>query len=129
MTPVDPTTTHAWSTLTRLHAAYVPDLRGDFAADPGRARDLTLTCGDLHVDLSKNLIDADIRSALVELAQEVGLDERREAMFRGDRINVTENRSVLHTALRRPRADTLIVEGVDVVAQVHEVLDQVYTFR
>ncbi len=128
MTPVDPTTTHAWSTLTRLHAAYVPDLRGDFAADPGRARDLTLTCGDLHVDLSKNLIDADIRSALVELAQEVGLDERREAMFRGDRINVTENRSVLHTALRRPRADTLIVEGVDVVAQVHEVLDQVYAF-
>ena len=125
---VDATTTSAWADLERLHAAYRPDLRGAFAADPERAHTLTLDCADLHVDLSKNLIDADIVAALVALADEVDLAGRRDAMLRGDRINVTEGRSVLHTALRRPRTDELVVDGQDVVKDVHETLDKIYAF-
>jgi len=128
MTIVDPTATSAWARLSELKAAYVPDLRGAFAADPDRATRYSRTCADLHVDLSKNLIDDDILAALLDLAEQVGLAERRDAMFAGDRINVTENRSVLHTALRRPASDTLVVDGTDVVPQVHEVLDKIYAF-
>jgi glucose-6-phosphate isomerase len=128
MSLVDATTTSAWADLERLHAAYRPDLRGAFAAGPERARTLTLDCADLHVDLSKNLIDADIVAALVALADEVDLAGRRDAMLRGDRINVTEGRSVLHTALRRPRTDELVVDGQDVVKDVHETLDKIYAF-
>ncbi len=128
MSLVDATTTSAWADLERLHAAFRPDLRGAFAADPERARTLTLDCADLHVDLSKNLIDADIVAALVALADEVDLAGRRDAMLRGDRINVTEGRSVLHTALRRPRTDELVVDGQDVVKDVHETLDKIYAF-
>ena len=126
--PVDPTSTQAWSTLTALHDALNPDLRAWFAADPGRAQRFTLTAGDLHVDLSKNLITDEVLAALVGLAREVGLEAKRDAMYAGERINVTENRSVLHTALRRPKSDSLVVDGVDVVAQVHEVLDKIYAF-
>ncbi|MGB4916909.1 MAG: glucose-6-phosphate isomerase [Propionicimonas sp.] len=126
--PVDPTGTAAWSTLTALYDSLNPDLRAWFAADPGRAQRFTLTAGDLFVDLSKNLVTDDVLAALVALANEVGLEAKRDAMFAGERINVTENRSVLHTALRRPRSDSLVVEGVDVVAQVHEVLDKIYAF-
>ena len=125
---VDPTTTPAWEKLTELAAALEPDLRGWFAADPGRAERFTMTAADLHVDLSKNLIDDEILAALVELGEAVGLEARRDAMYAGERINVTENRSVLHTALRRPKGDSLVVEGTDVVAQVHEVLDRIYAF-
>ena len=128
MTSVDATTTAAWADLTRLHAAYDPDLRAAFAADPTRATTYTRECGDLHVDLSKNLVDADILAALVDLAEQVDVAGHRDAMFRGDRINVTEGRSVLHTALRRPKGDSLVVDGTDVVEQVHEVLDKVYAF-
>ncbi|MGB7964386.1 MAG: glucose-6-phosphate isomerase [Propionicimonas sp.] len=126
--PVDPTSTKAWSTLTALHDSLNPDLRAWFAADPGRAQRFTLTAGDLYVDLSKNLITDEILTALVGLAREVGLEAKRDAMYAGERINVTENRSVLHTALRRPQSDSLVVDGVDVVAQVHEVLDKIYAF-
>lgn len=125
---VDPTTTPAWDKLTELAAALEPDLRGWFVADPGRAERFTMTAADLHVDLSKNLIDDEILAALVELGEAVGLEARRDAMYAGERINVTENRSVLHTALRRPKGDSLVVEGTDVVAQVHEVLDRIYAF-
>ncbi|MGV8907739.1 MAG: glucose-6-phosphate isomerase [Propionicimonas sp.] len=125
---VDPTTTPAWEKLSELAARLQPDLRGWFAADPDRAERFSFTAADLFVDLSKNLIDDDVLAALVELGEQVGLEERRDAMFAGERINVTENRSVLHTALRRPRSDTLVVDGIDVVAQVHEVLDKVYAF-
>lgn len=125
---VDATTTPAWTELTRLHAAYRPDLRAAFAADPARAERLTLDCADLHVDLSKNLVDDEILAALVRLADDVRLGERRDAMFRGERINVTEDRAVLHTALRRPRTDRLVVDGEDVVADVHATLDKVYAF-
>ena len=68
-------------------------------------------------------------AALVDLAEQVGLAERRDAMFAGEHINVTEDRAVLHTALRLPRDASLVVDGVDVVPQVHEVLDKVYALR
>ncbi|MFZ1411926.1 MAG: glucose-6-phosphate isomerase [Micropruina sp.] len=127
-TPVDATTTTAWAKLSALHQQLEPDLRGWFASDPGRAQEFTLTAGDLFVDLSKNLIDASVVAALVELADQVDLGGAIQAMYRGDKINVTEGRSVLHTALRRPVGDSLIVDGVDVVAQVHEVLAKIYDF-
>ena len=124
----DVTKTAAWAKLAGLHDTFTPDLRGWFAADPGRAERFTRTAGDLHVDLSKSFLTDELLDALVELADEVGLAERRDAMYRGDRINVTEDRSVLHTALRRPAGDALVVDGVDVVEQVHEVLAKVYAF-
>jgi glucose-6-phosphate isomerase len=117
--PVDPTTTSAWATLTALHDSLEPDLRGWFAADPSRADSLTFTAADLHVDLSKNLINADVLAALVDLADQVGLAERRNAMFAGEHINVTEDRAVLHTAVRLARDANLVVDGVDVVPEVH----------
>ena len=126
--PVDATTTAAWAQLTALHAALVPDLRGWFAADPARAERFSRTAGDLFVDLSKNLITDEVLAALVALGREVGLEARRDAMYAGERINTTENRSVLHTALRRPRTDSLVVDGTDVIPGVHEVLDRVYAF-
>ncbi|HHT13835.1 MAG TPA: glucose-6-phosphate isomerase [Propionibacterium sp.] len=127
-TPVDATATEAWADLRTLKDALVPDLRGWFAADPHRAEELTFDLADLRVDLSKNLINDDVVAALVRLAEQVGLPARREAMFNGERINVTENRSVLHTALRLPRDAELTVDGQDVVADVHEVLDRMYEF-
>jgi glucose-6-phosphate isomerase len=127
MTIVDPTKTDAWTALERLAEGFAPDLR-TWLADPERVKTLSLRVGDLYVDLSKNLVTEPIMEALLQLAEAVGLEERRDAMLRGERINVTENRSVLHTALRRPRGDSLTVEGTDVVVGVHEVLDKVYAF-
>ena len=126
--PIDPTTTSAWARLGELKTGLQPDLRGWFAADPGRAERMTLPAGDLRVDLSKSLVTDDVLAALVELGGQVGLEQRRDAMFAGERINVTENRSVLHTALRAPRGRALKVEGQDVEADVHGVLEQVYAF-
>ena len=120
--PVDPTSTEAWARLTALADGFAPDLRGWFAEDPGRVDALTFTAADLHVDLSKALLDDDVLAALLALADEVGVAERRDAMFRGEHINVTEDRAVLHTALRLPADATLEVDGQDVVADVHEVL-------
>ena len=128
ITPVDATTTEAWADLQTLRDALVPDLRGWFAADPHRAEEFTFDLADLRVDLSKNLINDDVVAALLRLAEQVGLAGRRDAMFNGERINVTENRSVLHTALRLPRDAKLVVDGQDVVADVHEVLDRMYAF-
>jgi glucose-6-phosphate isomerase len=126
--PVDPTTTSAWAELTELKSGLEPDLREWFAADVSRVDDLTFTAGDLHVDLSKNLITDDVLAALVRLAEQVHLPERRAAMFSGEHINVTEDRAVLHTALRRPAGQTLEVDGNEVVSEVHEVLTKVYAF-
>ncbi|MFT3875989.1 MAG: glucose-6-phosphate isomerase [Propioniciclava sp.] len=124
----DVTTTEAWRRLAELHESFTPDLRGWFAANPGRAAEYTRTAGDLHVDLSKNLIDAAVLDALIALADEIGLAAKRDAMFAGVHINNTEDRAVLHTALRRPRTDSLTVDGQDVVADVHATLDAVYAF-
>ena len=128
--PVDPTTTAAWSRLTSAATTLEPDLRAWFATDPTRAQRFSFECADLHVDLSKNLLTDDILAALVELGREVGLEERRGAMLAGERINVTEGRSVLHTALRRPAdaAPGLVLDGQDVDHDVHEVLAKVYAF-
>jgi glucose-6-phosphate isomerase len=126
--PVDPVTTQAWSELADLAATSSPDLRAWFADDPGRVERHTHTAGDLFVDLSKNLVDDDVLAALLALADQVGLAARRDAMLRGERINVTEDRAVLHTALRQPAGATVEVDGHDVVADVHEVLQRVYDF-
>jgi glucose-6-phosphate isomerase len=126
--PVDPTATEAWSRLTRLADGFTPDLRRWFADDPGRVERLTFEAADLHADLSKGLVDDEVLAALLGLAEEVGLTERRAAMFRGDHINVTEDRAVLHTALRDPADVSLEVDGHDVVAEVHDVLRRVYRF-
>jgi len=126
--PVDSTTTQAWATLTALHDSLQPDLRGWFEADPGRAESLTFTAGDLYVDLSKNLINAEVLAALVDLADQVGLAERRDAMLSGEHINVTEDRAVLHTALRKGEGSSLIVDGKDVMPEVSAVLKKVYAF-
>ena len=126
--PVDPTTTQAWSRLAGLADGFAPDLRAWFADDPGRADRLAFTAGDLHVDLSKNLVDEAVLAALLALAEEVGLTGRRDAMFAGEHINVTEDRAVLHTALRRPAGSPLEVDGQDADADVHDVLRRVYDF-
>ncbi|PID96333.1 MAG: glucose-6-phosphate isomerase [Actinomycetales bacterium] len=128
--PVDPTTTPAWGRLGSLREALLPDLRGWFATDPGRVTRLTFEVADLHVDLSKNLLTDEILDALVELGQQVGLESRRDAMYAGEHINITEDRAVLHTALRRPEGITppLRVDGQAVDDDVHEVLAKVYDF-
>ncbi len=126
--PVDPRSTSAWESLTRLADGFSPDLRRWFADDAARAERFTHSAGDLRVDLSKNLVDDAVLSALLSLADEVGLEARRDAMFRGDHINVTEDRAVLHTALRQPAEVDLEVAGHDVVDDVHDVLRRVYAF-
>jgi glucose-6-phosphate isomerase len=124
--PVDPTTTAAWARLADLAEAYEPDLRA--ALTPSWVEHQTLRAGDLHVDLSKNLFDDGIDTTLLRLADEVGVLARRDAMLAGERINVTEDRAVLHTALRLPPDASLTVDGQDVVADVHEVLGRAYAF-
>lgn len=128
--PVDPTTTSAWTRLTALRESFDPDLRAWFAADPDRVDSLTRTVGDLHVDLSKNLITTDVLEALVALADETGVRERFADMLRGVHLNTSEDRAVLHTALRRPAdaAPALHVDGQDVDHDVQAVLDAMSTF-
>ncbi|MGB0100950.1 MAG: glucose-6-phosphate isomerase [Nocardioides sp.] len=130
--PVDPTSTQAWARLSAVAEGFAPDLRGWFAQDADRVGRLSFTAADLHVDLSKALVDERVVEALLALADEVGLEQRRDAMLRGDRINVTEDRAVLHTALRLPREvspeQRPRVDGQDVVGDVHEVLGRVYDF-
>ncbi|WP_407345450.1 glucose-6-phosphate isomerase [Pengzhenrongella phosphoraccumulans] len=130
ITPIDATTTPAWTDLLAHQTTLTPDLRSWFAADPQRATRLTRTVGDLHVDLSKNLVTDETLALLVRLADEVGLSGRIEAMFTGEHINVTEDRAVLHTALRRPAgaSPALVVDGQDVDADVQAVLAQVAAF-
>ena len=126
--PVDPTTTAAWARLSSIAEDFSPDLRTALAEDPDWVQHVTLDAGDLRVDLSKNLWDDAILTTLLTLADEVGLADRRAAMFAGTHINVTEDRAVLHTALRLPSDASLAVDGQDVVADVHEVLMRVYAF-
>ena len=125
----DITTTDAWAKVAQAQQSLAQKtLRELFDADPQRGEKLSFTAADLHVDLSKNLVDDSTRDALIELAQAAGLSERIEAMFQGDKINNTENRSVLHTALRLPVTEDLVVDGQDVAADVHEVLSRMRDF-
>ena len=103
-------------------------LRELFAADPGRAERLSLDAVGLHLDYAKNLVTDETLRLLLELAESVGLRARIDAMFRGERINVTENRAVLHVALRAPRDVRVLVDGEDVVPEVHAVLDRMAAF-
>ncbi|MEV6632843.1 glucose-6-phosphate isomerase [Actinoplanes sp. NPDC051470] len=103
-------------------------LRDLFDSDPGRGEKLTGQVGDLYVDYSKNLVTDEVITALVALGEKARLRERTAAMFAGEHINVTEDRAVLHTALRLPRDATLVVDGQDVVADVHEVLGRMGDF-
>jgi glucose-6-phosphate isomerase len=103
-------------------------LRDLFAADPTRGTRLTAEAAGLYLDYSKHRVTDETLGLLVQLAAESGLRDRIDAMFRGDRINSTENRAVLHTALRLPRDATLVVDGQDVVADVHDVLDRMGVF-
>ncbi|HEY2370965.1 MAG TPA: glucose-6-phosphate isomerase [Gaiellaceae bacterium] len=103
-------------------------LRDLFAADDTRGTRLTAEAAGLLLDYSKNRVTDETMRLLLELADEAGVAARRDAMFAGERINITENRSVLHVALRMPRGSSLVVDGRDVVAEVHEVLDKMAAF-
>jgi glucose-6-phosphate isomerase len=119
----------AWQALERHHAQIAGQhLRDLFAGDPGRGERLTAQAADLYLDYSKNRVTDETMALLMDLARESGVAERRDAMFRGEHINVSENRAVLHVALRMPRDASLVVDGEDVVAQVHEVLDRMKDF-
>jgi len=126
---MDITTSAQWSELAKVYEDKKDlNLRELFAADADRARNFTFDAAGLHVDLSKNLIDGDIVKQLVEVAKAADLEARRDAMFAGEHINNTEDRAVLHTALRIPAEDDLTVDGQDVAADVHEVLGRMRDF-
>ncbi len=134
-TPVDPTSTDAWKQLAGIATHFSPDLRGWFASDPSRAARYTFQAADLTVDLSKGLITDEILAQLLHLAKDVDVAGRYQAMIKGSHINVTEDRAVLQTALRRPKDGSalvpphgFIVDGDDIDAEVHATLDKVYHF-
>ncbi|MCT9003207.1 glucose-6-phosphate isomerase [Microbacterium memoriense] len=129
-TPIDATATPAWADLTTRADGFEPDLRAWFAEDPNRVARLTFDLADLRVDLSKNLVDAGILDALLALAAQVDLTAHRDAMFRGDHINTSEDRAVLHTALRRPAGaqPALVVDGQDIDTDVQTVLTAMSAF-
>ncbi len=119
----------AYAALAEHHAKIEDrQLRDLFAEDPDRGERFGAEAAGLYLDYSKNRITDEILDLLLQLAEQSDLEARRDMMFAGERINVSENRSVLHVALRMPKGATLIVDGVDVVAQVHEVLDRMADF-
>jgi Glucose-6-phosphate isomerase len=123
------TETSEWRALTTHHAGIRHGhLRDLFAADPGRGRTMVVSAGDLYLDYSKNRLTAETVGLLVALAQRAGLPGRIEAMFAGERINTTENRPVLHVALRAPEEESIVVDGTDVVPKVHAVLGRMAAF-
>jgi glucose-6-phosphate isomerase len=119
----------AWKALETHHDKIkTTPLRSLFADDPQRADRFTIEAAGLFLDYSKNRITDETRKLLLQLAQESGLRERIDAMFRGEKINITENRAVLHVALRAPKGESIIVDGQDVVPPVHAVLDKMAAF-
>ena len=119
----------AWKALEQHHEEIAGrHLRDLFAEDPGRGERLTAEGVGLYLDYSKNRVTDETMRLLVQLAEECGVPQRRDAMFAGDKINVSENRSVLHVALRMPETATLVVDGTDVVAEVHQVLRRMASF-
>jgi glucose-6-phosphate isomerase len=129
MTPTPITRTPEWNALIN-HRRQIgwSDLRKLFADDPGRGEALTAVAGDLFLDYSKNMVTAETITLLVALAERAGLRQRIDDMFAGRHINVTEDRPALHVALRMPRDASLVVDGQDVVADVHRVLDRMAAF-
>src|SRR4051812_15058404 len=124
-----PVRRNAWKSLaTHYNKIKGVHLRKLFADDAKRGQRLTLDAVGLFLDYSKNRITDDTLKLLVQMAEESRLRERIDAMFRGDKINVTENRAVLHVALRAPRGASIIVDGENVVPQVHAVLDKMTSF-
>jgi glucose-6-phosphate isomerase len=123
------TSRQSWKAL-QAHRSDIGDrhLRALFAADATRGERLTAEAAGIYLDYSKNRITAETITLLCRLAQECGLDERIEAMFRGEKLNVTENRAALHVALRAPRGASIVVDGRDVVPEVHAVLDAMTEF-
>src|SRR5215469_10724427 len=119
----------AFEALAQHHAKLMGrHLRELFAEDPGRGERLCAEGAGLYLDYSKNRITDETVGLLLQLAEQSELERHRDAMFAGERINVSENRSVLHVALRMPKGTSLVVDGTDVVAQVHEVLDRMADF-
>jgi glucose-6-phosphate isomerase len=119
----------AWRALEdRERAMRGRHLRTLFADDPARSERMTAEAAGVFLDYSKNRIDDETLRLLIELAEQSGLRARIEAMFRGEKINVTENRAVLHVALRAPRGETIVVDGKNVVLEVHAVLDKMVAF-
>jgi glucose-6-phosphate isomerase len=125
----DITATPAWQALSK-HYDDIRDIHLTelFAEDPARGTDLVLTVGDLYIDYSKHRVTRQTLELLADLARAAGLEARRDAMFSGEHINTSEDRAVLHTALRLPADASLTVDGQDVVADVHEVLDRMGGF-
>jgi glucose-6-phosphate isomerase len=118
-----------WSALKESRDALEPiHLRELFVRDPQRGENLTAEALGIYLDYSKNRITAEILAQLVQLAEACGLRARIDAMFAGEKINVTENRAVLHVALRAPRGESIVVDGVNVVPLVHAVLDKMREF-
>ncbi|HEX7158194.1 MAG TPA: glucose-6-phosphate isomerase, partial [Edaphobacter sp.] len=119
----------AWKAL-QAHSQQIrgKHLRDLFAADPGRGERLTAEAVGIFLDYSKNRVTDETLKLLVALAEESGVREKMEAMFRGKKINITEDRAVLHVALRAPKGETITVDGVDVVPEVHAVLDKMSAF-
>src|SRR4249920_2667724 len=119
----------AWKNL-EAHYRKVRDrhLRALFADDPTRGERMTAEAVGIYLDYSKNRITDETLALLLQLAEESGLRARIDAMFRGEKINITEHRAVLHVALRAPRAASIFVEGVNVVPQVHAVLEKMANF-
>lgn len=119
----------AWTALEANHKKIqATDLKKLFAEDSKRGERLVLEAAGIYFDYSKNLINDETMQLLVELARESGVQSRRDAMFRGEKINITENRAVLHVALRAPKDATILVDGQDVVPEVHAVLDKMADF-
>ena len=119
----------SWKALKAHHKKIgTKHLRDLFAADPKRGKQMTVETMGLFFDYSKNRITDETLKLLIKLAQESGLQSRIDAMFRGDKINITEGRAVLHVALRAPRNATIIVDGKNVVPDVHAVLDSMAAF-
>src|SRR6202051_706361 len=119
----------AWKALqTHYEKVRGLHLRKFFADDPKRGERMTVEAAGRFLDYSKNRITDETVKLLIELAEESGLQSRMGAMFRGEKINTTENRAVLHVALRTPKGESIVVDGEDVVPQVHAVLEKMAQF-
>ncbi|HJA00146.1 MAG TPA: glucose-6-phosphate isomerase [Candidatus Collinsella stercoripullorum] len=131
--PIDATGTPAWAALQKHYDEMTSagvDLKGWFAADPDRVSKLSFDMGEFHIDLSKNLVTDETMKLLVQLARELHVEERRDAMYSGAHVNTSEDRAVLHTALRRPDSErgTVFDGDQDCVADVRDMLDRMYAF-